>query len=80
MPKPILIQGKDYWVNCVVTKGNTASGDINIVIELYDEEPTFSDGKASTEPVESVHLFGDAASLYHQFEIPLQVLNVVRSS
>lgn len=53
---------------------------MNIVIELYDEEPTFTNGEASVEPVQTIHCFGDAASLYYQLAEPLQVLNAVRSS
>jgi hypothetical protein len=80
VPKPIQIQSKDYYLHTVVVSGNTASGDVNIVIELYDEEPTFTNGEASVEPVQTIHCFGDAASLYNQLAQPLQVLNAVRSS
>lgn len=80
MPKPIQIQGKDYYVHTVVVSGNTASGDVNIVIELYDEEPTFTNGEASVEPVQTIHAFGDAASLFHQLSEPMHVLDAVRSS
>jgi hypothetical protein len=80
MPQPIQIQGKDYYVNHSITRGSTETGDVNIVIELYDEEPSFLNGVASVEPVESIHIFGDAASLYYQFKEALEVLNVTRSS
>jgi hypothetical protein len=53
MPKPIQIQGKDYYLNLSIIRGSAASGDVNIVLELYDEEPTFTNGDVSVEPVHS---------------------------
>lgn len=67
-------------MNLDVIRGSTASGDVNLVIELYDEEPSFTNGVASLEPVRSIHCYGDAASLYYQFREALEVLNATRSS
>lgn len=82
MPKTVQIQGKDYYLNLNVAQGSTASGDVNIVIELYDpsEEPTFSNGEASVEPVHSFHCFGDAGTFYHQLKPAFEVLQATRSS
>ncbi len=79
MPEPIRIQGRDYYVNLDIISGSTASGDVNLVIELYEEEPTFTSDVASVEPVESIQCYGDAESLYHQFKDALKVLNATRS-
>jgi hypothetical protein len=81
VPKPIQIQGKDYYVNLAVTRGSTASGEVNIVLELYDaaEEPVFTNDIASVEPVETIHCYGDAGTLYYQFHKALEVLNATRS-
>ena len=72
MPEPIQIQGKDYYVNVAVIRGSSKSGEVNIVIELYDEEPSFTNGEASAEPVKTIHCYGDAGSLYYQLKVPLQ--------
>ena len=79
MPKPIQIQGKDYYVNHTITRGETATGDVNIVIEVYDEEPSWVDGVVSKEPVESFQIFGDAGTLYYQFKDVIKVLDDTRS-
>jgi len=79
MPKPILIQGKDQWVNLAIIRGDTAGGDVNLVLELYDEEPSWVNGVASVEPAKTIHAFGDAASLYDQFAEALKVLDLTRS-
>lgn len=79
MPKPIQIQGKDYYVNLSVIRGSTASGDVNIIVELYDEEPSFTDDEASVEPVQTLHCYGDAGSLYYQLKPALEVLDATRS-
>lgn len=80
MPKPIQIQGKDYYGNLSIARGSTSTGEVNIVIELYDEEPTFINSEASVEPVHMIHCYGDAPSLYHQLKTTLDVLNATRSS
>ena len=74
MPKPIQIQGKDYYLNLDIVRGITATGEVNFVIELYDEEPSFTDGQASVGPVKAIQGLGDAASLYYQLETALEVL------
>lgn len=79
MPKPIQIKGKDYFVNVGVVRGNTASGDVNFFVELYDEEPTFVNGEASVEPVEMIQGFGDAGTLYYQLKGALEALDAIRS-
>jgi hypothetical protein len=60
----------------------TRRGDVNIVIELYgaDEEPTFSNGEASVEPVHTFKCFGDADTFYHQLKPAFEVIEWVRSS
>ena len=80
MPEPIQIQGDDYYVNLAFASGHTGTGDVNVVIELYAEKPSFTNGEASVEPVKMIHCFGDAASLYYQFKGFLEVLNATRSS
>jgi hypothetical protein len=79
LPKPIQIQGRDYYVNLSVARGSTASGDVNVVVELYDEEPTFTNDEASVEPVQTIQCFGDAGSLYYQLKPALEVLDATRS-
>jgi hypothetical protein len=79
MPKPVQIQGKDYYVNHSISRGETATGDVNMVIELYDEEPSWHNGVVSKKPVQSIHLFGDAGSLYYQFKEAIKVLDATRS-
>jgi hypothetical protein len=76
MPKPIQIKGKDYFVNVAVVRGNTASGDVNFFVELYDEEPSFVNGEASVEPVEMIQGFGDAGTLYYQLKGALETCGV----
>lgn len=80
MPKPIQIQGRNYYVNLDIARGSTQSGEVNIVIELYGEEPRFVNNEASVEPVHTIHCYGDAASLYYQFKDALDVLNTTRTS
>jgi hypothetical protein len=80
MPKPIQIQGKDYYVNLAFVRGDPGTGDVNFVIELYDEEPSFTNDVASVEPAKSIQRYGDAASLYHQFKTAMEVLVAARSS
>ena len=81
MPKPIQIDGSDYYLRLSAARGSTASGDVNIVVELYgpDEEPTFTNDVASVEPVRIFHCFGDAGTLYHQLKPAVEVLEATRS-
>jgi hypothetical protein len=76
---PIQVLGKDYYLSVGVVSGSTASGDVNVVVELYGEEPTFENDEALIEPVRTFHCFGDAGQLYHQLKPALDVLNATRS-
>jgi hypothetical protein len=53
-------------------RGSTASGEVNVVIELYDEAPTFVNDVASVEPVHTIHCYGDAGTFYSQLKQPLR--------
>jgi hypothetical protein len=65
VPKPIQIQGKDYYVKHGIISGSTETGDVNLVFELYDQEPSFTNGQASVKPVQTIQCFGDAETLYN---------------
>lgn len=79
MPKPIEIQGKPYYVSVAKATGSTGSGDVEIVIELFDEEPSWLNNVPNVEPVHTIRCHGDAGSLYHQVKEPVEVLNATRS-
>ena len=79
LPKPIQIQGKDYFVSLDTTRGSSGTGEVNLLIELYAEEPSFTNDNASVEPVQTIHCYGDAGTLYYQFEKALEVLNLTRT-
>jgi hypothetical protein len=81
MPKSVEIQGRDYHVNVKTMRGNTASGNVEVVIELYDgkEEPSWTNGVPSVPPVQTIRLSGDAGTLYYQFQHAVELLNDVRS-
>jgi hypothetical protein len=81
MPKPIEIQGKDYFINVATFRGSTESGNVEVVIELYDgaEEPSWTNNVPSVPPVHTIRCNGDAGTLYYQFQHAVELLNDVRS-
>ena len=79
MPKSIQIQGTDYYFNLDIVRGDTGTGEVNLVIELYDKEPSFENNIASVEPVQSIQCYGDAGTLYYELKPALEVLDATRS-
>ena len=77
--KPVQIQGKDYYLNLADASGSTKTGDVNVVIELYDEEPTFTNNEASVEPAQTFHCYGDAGAFYYALKPAVGVLEATRS-
>lgn len=79
--RTVQIEGKDYYLNLNAAHGSTGSGDVNLVIELYDatEEPTFTNGQASVEPARIFHCFGDAGAFYYALKPAFEMLEVTRS-
>jgi hypothetical protein len=62
--------------------GETKSGEVNIIVELYDgtePPPTFTNDVASVEPVHTFHAYGDVATFYYQLKSLFDLLDGVRS-
>ena len=68
MRKAVQIQGKDYDLHLVAATGMVPKGDVNIVVELYDQDPVFVNNEPNVEPVHTFHCFGDAGSFFHELE------------
>jgi hypothetical protein len=79
MPKPIEIQGREYFVNVAKVTGSTESGQVEIVIELFDQEPSWLNGVPSVQPAHTIRCHGDAGTLYYQLHGTEEVLNLARS-
>jgi hypothetical protein len=75
--KQIQIQGKDCYVN-VQQATTDGSGNVTVLIELFDEEPSGENDVQSVEPAHVIRVFGDAATLHDQFEVVMEVLRLAR--